>query len=229
MTLASGKLVAQRETVRGNQQWVQYYNSVKLSEKVGLYSDAGIRWKNGFNETSQTLIRTGIGYNVNKNVRLLTGFAFLTFRRDGDWDRFEYRPYQEITVSQLLRKVKSQHRFRLEERIFRSGAEDSGIKNSFNYRLRYRFYVFIPITSLSEKHQLFLNFGDEILINAGKNIAGNIFDSNRLLIGPAVQLNESLNISLIYNYTYAKKNQGDTESMAHILWLGIKHKVNLVD
>lgn len=219
----------QRETVRGNQQWFQYYNSIKISEKFGLYSDAGIRWKDTFDELSQTLLRTGVGYNFNKEVRVISGFAFLTFRRDGDWDRFEYRPYQEVSVAKLLGKVKAQHRFRVEERFFRSGGTDSGIRNSFNYRFRYRFYVFIPIGTLTAKHPLYLNVGDEILFNAGKDVAKNIFDSNRLLIGPAIQLNSGLNISLTYNYTYARKNQGDTESTAHIIWLGFKHKLNLVD
>ncbi len=230
LVLIANPLLAQRETVRGNQQWVQYYNSIKLSPKLGLYSDAGLRWKDGFSQTSQTLLRTGLGYNVKKNVRLLTGFAFLTFLREGEFERFEYRPYQEVAISQMFGKVRAQHRVRAEERIFRSVGDDERIRNSFNYRFRYRFYAFIPIGSTAEdKYQWFLNVGDELLINAGKDVARNIFDSNRLLIGPAVQFNSKLNVSLTYNYTYARRNQGEVESTAHILWLGIKHKIDLVD
>lgn len=226
--ILNNDLSAQKETVNGNQQWIQYYSTIMLSNNFGLYSDLGLRWKDGFSEISQTLVRGGLGYHPKKNVKLLVGFAFLTLLRNKEFERFEYRPYQEVSITHPLGKIRLQHRFRVEERFFKSVGDDPGIRNSFNYRFRYRLFGTIQLSN-SDLNRWSINLGNEILINAGGDVARNIFDSNRLLIGPVFKLTPNLDTSFTYNYTIAKRNQGEARANAHIFWLGVKHRLSLID
>ncbi|MBV6639080.1 MAG: DUF2490 domain-containing protein, partial [Cyclobacteriaceae bacterium] len=119
-----------------------------------------------------------------------------------------------------------QHRFRLEERFF-SSRDEFGTQSNFNLRYRYRFMASIPIITFKNEKKLLINIGDEILINSGKEIIYNIFDSNRLLIGPAIQINPKLNVSILYNHLFAQQNEVNAFSQTYILWFAVKHKISL--
>lgn len=232
LTLVSFFLVAysycQKNKTDGNQQWIQYYNSIRLSENWGIYSDFGLRFRN-LEEVSQTLVRSGLGYQPNSQTRLVAGFAFLTFHKSGSSTKVEYRPYQEVTLTQSFSKIDIKHRFRSEQRIF-SATDESDIKSSFNHRFRYRILTNIPLVKKSgNETQLSLTVGDEILINAGKEIEYNMFDGNRILIGPALQFSNNLNISLIYNRQFGQKNEANSFASTHVFWIGIKHKIHVMD
>lgn len=219
---------AQKNVTHANQQWIQYYNSIKINDQFSLYTDLGLRWRNELGEVSQTLMRTGLGYQANQQTRFIVGFAFLTFHKNEETSKVEYRPYQEINISQPFDKFKLQHRLRSEQRFF-SSTDESGISSKFNHRFRYRFMMNIPIYKDNEKSKVSINFGDEILINAGKEIEYNMFDGNRILIGPAIQISPSLNISLTYNYLFSQKNAPESFSDTQVIWIGIKHRVDVSD
>ncbi|NJL75623.1 MAG: DUF2490 domain-containing protein [Saprospiraceae bacterium] len=70
-------------------QWFQYYNQTKLSEKWILSSDVGYRLRDRFKEKSQFLVRTGMGYNLKKTVRVNAGFALFGFYKDDEINRIE--------------------------------------------------------------------------------------------------------------------------------------------
>src|SRR3954449_6940044 len=75
---------AQEKTVKkGNQQWLQYYAQIKLSDKWTLLPDAGYRWANNFEVSSQYLIRVGLNYTLNPNIQVGGGFAHFGFYTSG--------------------------------------------------------------------------------------------------------------------------------------------------
>src|SRR5690606_31654733 len=101
------------------------------------------------------------------------------------------------------KKVKFNHRLRVEERFFNPLHNPN---NSFNFRFRYSFAISFTLFKLSKNNpeSLFiLRINDEIFINAGKETPTQTFDQNRFVVSPTFQLNKSLSISPTWNSQYA--------------------------
>ena len=213
---------AQKKSIsKNNELWIQYYSQISLSEKWVWLTDGGYRWNGFFSGPSQFIVRTGFGKNLNGSFRLAAGFAHLGFYSEEILNQFEYRPYQEVQLKNSLNKTGITQRLRLEERFFRNRIDHSG---SFNFRFRYMLQFNIPVMNMISGHpdkMLALNIGDEIFINAGNDITYNVFDQNRLLIGPAFQANANLEVKLTYNSLFAADDSPGEYKHAHIFWVGI--------
>jgi Protein of unknown function (DUF2490) len=212
-----------------NQQWIQYYVQLKLSDKWMGLADAGYRSGNGSVHRSVYIARAGIGYQLNPNVGLGSGFAHLGFYRSGTLSLSENRLYQEVMVKHNPGTVGVSHRARLEERYFKYVDPP---ENNFNFRFRYRLLLSVPIIKLSSENsddrKLLLNLGDEIFLNAGKEVVYNVFDQNRILIGMTVQLRNNLGINVTYNHQFIGLRSAGTYEQDEVLWLGINHTIDLV-
>ncbi|WP_177205421.1 DUF2490 domain-containing protein [Halpernia frigidisoli] len=227
------KSFAQEKKVnRENQQWIQYYTQLKFNDKWTLFTDGGFRWKNDLENSSQYIVRTGIYYKLNSSMAVGAGFAHLGFYdNSGKINRVEFRPYQEFNMSTIYKPVTIQHRFRLEERFFNPVVDDKIKSGSdFNFRFRYRLLFTVPVFKLSSTDptkNVALSVGDEIMINAGKEIVSNVFDQNRLLIGTIVTLDKNFSASLTYNNQFASTKTVGTYNQANIIWLGVTQKINI--
>ena len=221
----------QKDIVNNNQQWLQYYNQTKLSEKWTLLFDGGYRWKNEFQESSQYIVRAAIGYNINSDIRISSGLAHLGFYSSDKINRVEFRPYQEMVVKNNFNKINLVHRYRMEERFFNPVINgETQTPNTFNFRFRYSLMLSIPLFKLSKVKTdkvFLLNIGDEIFINAGKNVVNNIFDQNRFIISPSFKLNESLTLSLTWNSQFASTSSQAIFNYTNVFWLQIKHKLDI--
>lgn len=143
--------IAQEKTIkRGNQQWLQYYGQVKLSDKWTFLADGGYRVTNNFRVSSQYIIRAGANYALNSNIQVGGGFAHVGFYTSGKISRAEFRPYQELSIKSKLNNADISNRIRAEERLFNPVVEGS-IKSpgTFNFRFRYQFMMGIPLFNLS--------------------------------------------------------------------------------
>ena len=217
---------AQKIVNRSNQQWLQYYTQIKLSEKLLLMSDIGFRTKGDIQDWSQITSRTGVAYPIGKNLQGVSGIACFTAFNDSKTSIIEIRPYQEINSTIKFKSLTLQNRFRIEARSFQNKTNAAN-PTSFNFRLRYRLYFTLPFIKLSSKNpdfKLLLNFGNELFINLGKEIIYNTFDNNRILIGPALQINKQLNIGLTYCYQFGQRSSASTYESSNIFWLGITQK-----
>lgn len=218
---------AQNKTVtHENQQWLQYYNETKLNKHWTLLVDASFRWKDGFNENSQFIARTGLGYSIKHNLKIGGGFAYSGFYTLDTLNRVEYRPHQELSLSSG-NKVKFNHRLRVEERFFNPLNNPN---NSFNFRFRYSFAVSFTLFKLSTTNpeSLFLlRINDEIFTNAGKETPNKTFDQNRFVVSPTFQLNKNLSISPTWNSQYASTATSGTYRQTNVFWLQIRHSLDL--
>ena len=84
-TIAQEKIIKQ-----GNQQWLQYYAQIKLSDKWTLLPDAGFRFANHFQAKSQYLIRVGLNYTINPNIQVGGGFAHFGTYTSGKISRVDF-------------------------------------------------------------------------------------------------------------------------------------------
>ncbi len=208
-----------------NQQWIQYFNQLTLTKNLTLFSDFSIRRLGNINEWTQFTHRSGLGYQITSSFKGITGIAYFPFYTKYKLSRIEIRPYQEFNTTRKFRKVSVQHRLRIEERYFWIISEEVC---NFNFRFRYRFLFSIPVFKISEMkpyRNLLLNIGDELLINAGKEIKYNTFDNNRFLIGLTYQFNKDISISTIYIDQFGKKNSPETFDHSDIFSIGITHKI----
>lgn len=210
-----------------NQQWIQYYGQLNLSDNWTLLADAGYRSANTTPHRWLYIVRAAIGYQLNPGIRLSAGFAHLGLYRSGELRTSENRPFQEILGKQGFGAVDVAHRLRVEERFFRDART---AQSSFNFRFRYRLLLTIPLMQLSsadEGKRLLLNFGDEIFINAGDEIVYSVFDQNRLLLGVLFQLHRNLGINVSYNHQLIGLRSPGAYEQDYILWLGINHTMTL--
>ena len=231
MALLIGMHVAlsqEKDIDQNDQQWIQYYGSLDLSDQWILSLDGGYRVKNKFRDKSQFISRMAIAYRLSAFAKLGGGFAFLGFYEDKEISRLEYRPYQELEMVRTIGKIDLSHKFRLEERFFvAKNPENSSEKNSFNFRFRYQIQVLIPVYKFNKNKEISLLIANEVFLNAGKEISHNIFDQNRLMVGPGFQFFSNLSAYLIYNYQFASTPTANRYLASDILWLKIYHNFTL--
>ena len=225
-------LFAQKTVYYNNQQWLQYYNQLLVSKKFTLLSDVSLRRIHHLDYWSQITFRTGNGYPLSGQFNGASGFACFTFYYKDNFNKIEFRPYQEINSKQKFERFSLEHRLRAEFRYFRHVLDNKiTTDESFNFRFRYRLFCSIPIINFAEKNpgrKILLNIGDEIFINAGRQITYNMFDNNRLLLGTAIQFNEDLIISFTYTNQFGQRNGPAFYENSDIIWIGIIHKLSLL-
>jgi len=218
----------QKQVAYSSQQWIQYYNQAQINEHWSLGMDGGMRWREW--NKYQYIGRVGVGYQFSK-VKLAAGIATTGNYTGNVLTKKEFRPYQEVLASWKEKEVLITHRFRLEERFFKSTPIDQPSVTSFNYRFRYQVAVNFPLLRLSREHEyqkISLAVSDEIFINAGKEIVFNYVDQNRLVIGPSAQVSKSLSVALSYMYQFAQKAAPGAIELNTVMWFTIRHNMNFM-
>lgn len=223
----------EKDVSYGNQQWIQYYNEIRLTENWSWLTDGGFRWSDGLSNSSQYIVRTGAGYTINPDFSISAGVAQLGFYTDNELNRFEFRPYQEMNLTNHIGSIDINHRYRIEQRFFCSN--ENGLfasSNTFNFRFRYGITFSILVVKLSEESPdkaIFLNIGNEIFINAGSDVTNNVFDQNRFTISPTLQLSEQLSFSFTWNIQYAGTSTPGDFNADDVFWLQIKHNLDFTE
>jgi hypothetical protein len=214
-----------------NQQWFQYYNLLKINPKLTLLSDVGYRYISAFSYRSLYLTRIGLGYEIKPGFRVSGRIAHLGVYNLGQLNKVEFRGSQGLLHVKNTALGKMIQHFRIEERIFKdilNGKIQS--ENEFNFRFRYQFSLTFPLLKLSSKDpdkKLLFSIGNEIFINSGKNITYNIYNQNRILIGPVVHLNSNLFLNLLYCHQFKSKNLPNDYNQDYVMWIKLFHKINL--
>ena len=216
-----------------NFQWIQYYNQTQLTHRWSLFVDGGFRWENGFEQRSQYIIRAAGGYAFQKNTRVSAGIAFLGGYSPDVWSRAEIRPYQELMAKYSLPSLHLTQRIRVEERFLHDVIEGHiQSYSTFLIRFRYLFMFNIPIKTNFKNNpetQLFLSVGNEIFLHLGENEIYNVFDQNRILLGPGLHVTEKLKFTLLYNGMLGSRPHSGGYQYNNIVWLGIRHNIDLAE
>jgi len=220
-----------KEVMYSDQQWFQYFTQVKLDKNWTVLSDGGYRFKYGFEEPAQYIVRAGMGYNLNPDIRLAIRFAHLGVYSASKLNKLEYRWSQEFLTKQKYGDLALTHLIRVEERYF-TNINDGNAQNedSFNFRFRYKFVIDIPLMQLSQSNpdrKLLLSVGDEVFFNAGHEIVYNIFDQNRILLGPTIQLSNHFSIALTYNHQFRAFNAPNSYKQDDIFWMIIRQTIDI--
>ena len=98
------------------QIWFDYNPSHRLSPKVDLFGDVGIRWEMENDGWLRLVLRPSVRVPVGR-IRLAAGVGnFVTFNRDMA-NRWEIRPFQGASVFWPDGRFSVEHYLRLEERF----------------------------------------------------------------------------------------------------------------
>ncbi len=169
--------------------WLMYFGSNRISDKYSIHSELQYR-----NHTiapvnpEQLLWRVGLNHHFAPTALVTAGYAYVPSydldSRLGDPDKREHRIWQQLILTDLLGKVKFEHRYRIEQRW---------VDKLFSHRLRYRLMAFLPINKPKiENGAIFIAAYDEIFLNT-KSI---FFDRNRLYAALGYQLNDHIGLQL---------------------------------
>ncbi|MEM6263234.1 MAG: DUF2490 domain-containing protein [Bacteroidota bacterium] len=221
--LAPNILFAQQKSIAyDNQQWLQYYQTLQVSNRISILNDVGYRVKDVLQRRSQYLVRTMVSWQVGKEAKVGVGIGHWGSFRTKGLGRIEIRPHLNFSTRHQQGKWVFSHRLRGEQRFFQS-VNPSGDHVS-NIRIRYRLIGKFPLVQFLDSSPisgLDMLLGNEVMLNLGESIAYNVFDQNRVLAGTLLKVSPALHISLLYQHRFQALNQPAAYRQLYILWLGI--------
>ena len=189
---------AQHTTQHTNMFWGGYYNTIRLTHKWSIASDAQLRTKDWASKWSQLLIRSGLVYSFNNNFSVTGGLAFFKNAQYADKElllKNEWRTWQELFYQVAIHKINLVQRLRTEQRFLQQVVDNKKI-NSYQYifRLRYKFEWQFPL----DENNTRLLIGNEIMVNPGYLNSKSFFDQNRTSSGINFKLNSVTNLQCQY-------------------------------
>lgn len=206
--LVSSILFAQnnmRISDHNNIGWFNYNGTFKLDKKIGLHTEYQLRQDNYILNKQQGLSRVGINYQLNPDVQLRFGYAWIETYPYGDIningfekDFTEHRTFQMATITSKTNIIDLSHRFMLEQRWvgrYSNALLENEDEYLFMNRLRYMFRMQIPLKGKSNTDKTpYIAIYNEIFVGFGKNVNENIFDQNRLGILAGYRFNKNFRL-----------------------------------
>lgn len=171
--------------------WYVYNGTIKLNRKWGIHTEYQWRRDNVIKDWQQSLLRTGINYQVNQKLSLRLGYAWIETYNYGDipingfGKQFtEHRAFQMATINDKTGMVELSHRFMLEQRWIGRYSNASLTKEDdyfFVNRFRYMVRMQVPLKgkTITDKTP-YAALYNEMFLGFGKNVNENVFDQNRL-------------------------------------------------
>jgi hypothetical protein len=227
------EVLAQKHTQKLEQVWTGYFNQTRFSNKWGMWLDVQLRTKDDlFSHFSQSLVRPGLTYYVNDNVRLTAGYAHFRFYPADNHSKVtqpEHRLWQQVQWITKYNRNKTIQAFRFEQRYRRKIQNDSTLASgyNFNYRLRYNFSWQILLSKQVKKGAWALILNDEVHVNFGKQITYNYFDQNRFFAGFAYNTNATDNLQFGYMNIFQQLSSGNNYRSTHIARVVYLHSLDL--
>lgn len=223
-----------KQTEHIGQVWLGYLNQTRLSDKWGIWLDAHLRTKESMlTGLSQGMIRAGLTYYVNDDVKLTAGYAFINhFPADNhkNISQPEHRPWQQIQWHTKYPRMRLMQRVRLEERYRRKILNNDALAEgyNFNFRLRYNFFSQVPLSKKRfQPGTLSFVLNDELHINFGKQIVYNYFDQNRFFTGFNYHVNKHDNLQFGYMSLFQQLGAGNRYRSLHTARIFYFHNLDL--
>lgn len=191
--------------------WFQYLMSARLTDKSTLTALSQYRSFDLAYDTRLFLVSAYVDYEIANEVKPAAGFMFLvldSYKTDNSKkERYEKRPFQQVTLGGNIGRTSVSHRFRVEERFISNPDE-------FIVRLRYLISLRIPFNRKGEKEKLYGILKNELRMNVVKE---DPFDSNRLTAGLGIKVGKNSAIEVAFI------NQLETGSTSNYGYIGYRN------
>lgn len=230
--VATASWAQARDAVDDNaNMWLSYVGNHQLGESPwSLHLETQVRRAELGQDSQQLLFRPGLTYNINPNLNLTAGYAYVKTYPYGNFpsaDDFpEHRIWQQLSYTHEFLGLDWQHRVRLEQRFIGQlslldGGDYEVDDYRFENRFRYMLRTTIPITS---DKKTYIALSNEVFFNFGENVSGNHFDQNRAFIGIGRKITDSLRLEVGFMEQTLQKRGGKVWEHNHTVgfWLSSK-------
>jgi Protein of unknown function (DUF2490) len=234
LLLLNTEISAQKKVANQSLYWIRYYNILSISKNWNWHNEIEDRRFFVNNNQHHFITHSRLHYKINPNTEI--GFG-LTYSLQSPQEPYsnsdliipEIRPVQEIQiVNPLTKRFSMLTRFRIDERFIHKNDGKVLLDNyDFNFRFRYRLQLNYKLNAEGAKFNTILKLGDEIMLNAGKNIIYNQFDQNRIFVGIEKGISKNLGISADYIHWFQQRASGNQFFKREIIRLTLNHKLKL--
>ena len=214
--------------------WNSFIPKLTLSEHWYLKSEFHFRRTNFVSDWEQLLLRPSIHYKTNDTYDYSLGYSYFRNYAFADFtipvDANEHNIWQQIALSHTSKKMKFNHRFRLEERFIDKIIQSPGglyeIRGStYNNRFRYRLTLNRPVIKVREAKFISLKIFDELWINLDQGIQPKSLNQNWFYAGLDFPLDRHLTFGMGYHHI-GLKGGSTTFITNHILQTTVSYAIN---
>ncbi|MBN8782772.1 MAG: DUF2490 domain-containing protein [Terrimonas ferruginea] len=180
--------------------WNVINTRITLAPKWEAFNELQLRSQSFYNDHFYHEIKGGVSYFLNKNFSLLMGVGkYTTYSDPGNFTKpvtaNETRFWQQLTMNNYLDVLKFEHRYRVEQRWFKTG---------YRNRFRYRLNAAMPIAKKKIEPKTFYlgAFNEVFLTNKAP-----YFERNRFFAGIGYQISSYFSVQPGYVYQYDYRNE----------------------
>lgn len=213
--------------------WNTILTDVNLNDDWYLLSEFHFRRTNFLNDWEQIILRPSFHYKPNTTYDFSFGYSYIKNYTFSDFsspiNANEHNIWQQIGLSHSHKKLKFNHRFRLEERFIDkiiSSSEELFTVDGTNYnnRFRYRITLNRPLFKMKEASISLVVF-DEIWLNLDKGIRPKSFNQNWFYTGVDYPLNKHFTLGMGYQNIALQGNE-DIFITNHLLQTTVSYSIN---
>jgi hypothetical protein len=211
--LSAGAVASENVFFDNTLLWLNYVGDHPIAGGPwGLHLEVQNRRADSGRDWQQLLVRPGINYALNPNLSVSAGWAYVkTYPYGNNAGAFgfpEQRAWQQVLHTGRAFGLEWQNRLRLEQRWIGEMKTASDVENwRYENRLRYMLRTTVPLT---ENKKTYLALWDEVFVNFGSNVAGNIFDQNRAFVGVGRKLTDTTRVELGFMEQTLQKRHADS-------------------
>jgi len=173
----------------------------------------------------QLLLRPAVNVEMNPNLVLTGGYAYVKSYPYGDFPARnlfpEHRIFQQLLLKHKVGRVDVQHRYRLEQcfigQVMRS-ASGSPFVDSWRHQNRFRYFIktTVPLSS-SKESKWYLGLYDEVFLHFAPNTGASVFDQNRAYAALGRKLSRAERIEVGYMNQTLIQRSGRVQEYNHTL------------
>ncbi|MET0634413.1 MAG: DUF2490 domain-containing protein [Chitinophagaceae bacterium] len=179
--------------------WNVINTRLTLAPHWEVFNELQLRSQSMYHDHFYYEVKGGVSYYFNKNFAVLIGTGrYITYSDPGSFTKpitgNEIRLWQQVTMNNYLTRVKFEHRYRVEQRWFKTG---------YRNRFRYRINTALPVgkKKIESKTFYLAAFNEIFLTNKAP-----YFERNRLFAGFGYQFNSNLSLQPGYVYQFDYRN-----------------------
>ena len=206
--------------------WFMYFGDHPVKGKLGVHLEGQWRRHNLITRGQQLLLRPAINYEINPNLSLSVGYAFVATHRYGSlpvaFPFDEHRLYQQISAKQRFGKINVEHRFRLEQRWLERKIGDGPPQWRYQDRFRYFVKATVPLSG-----KWYFGAYNEIFLNIRRPPGVTLFDQNRAYAAVGARLNPATRIEVGYLQQTLSRLGGRAFEYNHTLQIAIFSNIPL--
>lgn len=227
-------LKAQKTVQDNGLYFLRYQNQLMINDKWNVQSEIEMRRFFEQNRLNNVIAHSRLYYNTGATTNVAFGFAYSSQGPQNPASTSnltvpEYRIQQEFNYSlRLSKRFGIQQRLRIDERFIR---RNNGVELldgvNFNWRFRFRLQATYLVSKEGASKRTILKASNEVMVNAGKNVAYNQFDQNRIYIGVERDLSDKFSAEIGYIKWYQQTAAGNVFFDRDILRITLYHKIKL--